>query len=41
MRAIDLSKQQQLDVDPKVKQQNKFTGNSDRNGNIRFYLIIK
>ena len=34
MIAIDLSKQQVLDVDPKAKQQINFAGNLNRNENI-------
>ena len=40
MIAIDLSKQQALDADPKAIQKINFTANLDRNGNQRFYLIL-
>ena len=40
MIAVDLSKQQALDADPKAIQQINFTANLDRNGNPRFYLIL-
>ena len=40
MIAIDLSKQQALDADPKAIQQINFTANLDRAGNIRIYLIL-
>ena len=40
MRAIDLSKQQALDADPKAIQQINFTGNLDGdNGAVMFFLI--
>ena len=41
MIAVDLSKQQALDADPKVIQQINFTGNLDRAGNTRFYFILE
>ena len=41
MIAVDLSKQQVLDVDPKVDQQINFTANLDRAGNTRFYFILE
>ena len=41
MIAIDLSKQQALDVDPKAIQQINFTANLDRAGNMRFYFILE
>ena len=41
MIAIDLSKQQALDADPKAIQQIKFTANLDREGNTRMFLIIE
>ena len=41
MIAIDLSKQQALDADPKAIQQINFTGNLDRAGNARFYFILE
>ena len=36
MIAIDLSKQQVLDADPRATQQINFTANLDRDGNMRF-----
>ena len=41
MTAIDLSKQQALDADPRVIQQINFTANLDRAGNTRIYLILE
>ena len=41
MIAIDLSKQQGLDADPKGIQQINFTANLDREGNTRFYFILE
>ena len=41
MIAIDLSKQQALDGDPKANQQINFTTNLDRVGNTRFYFILE
>ena len=41
MIAVDLSKQQALDADPKATQQINFTGNLDRDGNTRFYFILE
>ena len=41
MIAIDLSKQQVLDADPKAIQQINFTANLDRDGNTRFYFILE
>ena len=41
MIAVDLSKQQALDADPKAIQQNNFTPNLDRAGNTRFYFILE
>ena len=41
MIAVDLSKQQALDADPKAIQQNNFTLNLDRAGNTRFYFILE
>ena len=38
--AVDLSKQQALDADPKAIQQINFTANLERDGNIRFYFIL-
>ena len=40
MKAIDLSKQQALDADPKAKQQINFTGNLSRDGNAIMFSII-
>ena len=39
MIAIDLSKQQALDADPRAIQQINFTSNLDRAGNTRIYFI--
>ena len=40
MIAIDLSKQQALDADPKTIQQINFTGNlSDSNNRLMFFII--
>ena len=41
MIAIDLSKQQVLDADPKTIQQINFTANLDRAGNTIFYLSLE
>ena len=41
MIAIDLSKQQALDADPKSKQQINFTANLDRAGKTAMYFIIE
>ena len=41
MIAIDLSKQQALDADPKAIQQINFTANLDRAWNTRFYFILE
>ena len=41
MIAIDLSKQQALDADPRAIQQINFTANSDRAGNTRIYFILE
>ena len=41
MIAVDLSKKQELDADPKVIQQIKFSANLDRAGNTRFYFILE
>ena len=38
--AVDLSKQQALDADPKAIQQINFTANLDRDNNTRFYFIL-
>ena len=39
--AIDLSKQQALDADPRAIQQINFTANLDRDRNTRFYFIFE
>ena len=39
--AVDLSKQQALDADPKAIQQINFRENLDRTGNSRFYFILE
>ena len=39
--AIDLSKQQELDVDPRAIQQINFTANLDRGGNTTMFFIIE
>ena len=39
--AVDLSKQQALDADPKAIQQINFTANLDRAGNTRLYFILE
>ena len=41
MIAVDLSKQQALDADPRVIQQINFTANLDRAGNTRVYSILE
>ena len=41
MIAVDLSKQQALDADPKAIQQINFTANLDKAGNTRFYFILE
>ena len=41
MIAIDLSKQQALDSDPRAIQQNNFTANLDRAGNTKIYFILE
>ena len=41
MFAIDLSKQQVLDTDPRVIQQINFTANLDRTGNTTIFFIIE
>ena len=40
MIAIDLSKQQSLDADPKAKQQISFTANLDREGNTAMFFVL-
>ena len=41
MIAINLSKRQALDVDPKTIQQINFTGNIDRNRNTTVFFVIE
>ena len=41
MIAIDLSKHQVLDADPKEIQEINFTDNFDRAGNMRLYFILE
>ena len=41
MIAVDLSKQQALDADPRAIQQINFTANLDRTGNTRVYFILE
>ena len=41
MIAIDLSKQQALDADPRAIQQINFIANLDRDGDTRFYFILE
>ena len=41
MIAVDLSKQQALDADPKAIQQINFTANLDRKENTRLYFILE
>ena len=41
MIAIDLSKQQALDADPRVIQQINFTASLDRAGNTRIYFTLE
>ena len=41
MVAVDLSKQQALDADPKAMQQINFTANLDRARNASFYFILE
>ena len=41
MIAVDLSKQQALDADPKAIQQINFTANLDRAGNTRVYFFLE
>ena len=41
MIAVDLSKQQALDADPKAIQQISFTANLDRAENTRLYFILE
>ena len=39
--AVDLSKQQALDADPRANQHINFTANLDRAGNTRIYFILE
>ena len=41
MIAVNLSKQQALDADPKASQPISFTANLDRAGNTRIYFIFE
>ena len=41
MMAVDLSKQQVVDADPKAIQQINFTANLDRAERTRFYFILE
>ena len=41
MIAVDLSKQQALDADPRAIQQINFTAIPDRAGNTRVYFILE
>ena len=41
MIAIDLSKQQALDADPRAIQQSNFTANLDRNEGATLFFIIE
>ena len=41
MIAVDLSKQQTLDADPRAIQQINFTANLDTAGNTRIYFILE
>ena len=41
MIAIDLSKQQALDADPRAIQQINFTANVDRDGNKTVFFVIE
>ena len=41
MTAIDLSRQQALDADPRAIQQINFTANLDREGNTTMFFIIE
>ena len=41
MISLDLSKQQELDTDPKAIQQTNFTANLDRAGNTRIISFLK
>ena len=41
MIAVDLSKQQALDADPRAIQRINFTANVDRASNTRIYFILE
>ena len=41
MIAIDLSKEQALDADPRIIQQINFSANLSRPGNTRIYFILE
>ena len=41
MIAVDLSKQQALDADPRAIQEINFTANLDTAGNTRIYFILE
>ena len=41
MIAVDLSRQEALDADPRAIQQINFTANLDRTGNTRVYFILE
>ena len=41
MIAVDLSKEQVLDADPRAIQQINFTANLDKTGNTRIYFILE
>ena len=41
MIAVDLSKHQALNADPKAIEQINFTAKLDREGNTRFYFILE
>ena len=41
MIAVDLSKKQELDADPRAIQQINFTANLDRAGNTSVYFILE
>ena len=41
MIAVDLSKQQELDANPRVNRQINFTANLDRAGNTRIFFILE
>ena len=41
MIAVDLSKRQALDADPRAIQHINFTGNVDRAGNTRIYFTLE